>query len=213
MLLLATGGLGLALYDDPSRVGRWAKVGGAALAPYVDRALAKAVDALEAEVLPPSAEPAAGPGAVAIAVERKGEEAGPKEISAPPPVHEVVAMPTEGAADGGEGGKAQDRYLLQAVAAGLHPELSRVLLAKLSVTDFRNATYAVRTAFAKTPDDGTFRWPVKRKAGLAVFEVSFVTGAGEGCRRYVVTIEKDRWLTTALPLEKCDSSEVRISGK
>jgi hypothetical protein len=36
-----------------------------------------------------------------------------------------------------------------------------------------------------------------------LFQVRFVAGAAPGCRRYVVTVTKDGWLTTALPMEKC----------
>ena len=43
----------------------------------------------------------------------------------------------------------------------------------------------------------------QRKAEEALFKVRFVPGAPAGCRRYVVTVTKDGWLTTALPMEKC----------
>lgn len=91
----------------------------------------------------------------------------------------------------------------RAVAAGLHPDLSRVLLARLSPTDFRNAGVAIQTAVAETPDDGVFVWPRERKPELALFQVRFVAGAAPDCRRYVVSVTKDGWLTTALPMEKC----------
>ncbi|MGE0627457.1 MAG: hypothetical protein AB7O43_06490 [Hyphomicrobiaceae bacterium] len=96
-----------------------------------------------------------------------------------------------------------DPLRARAEAAGLHPGLSRVLLERLSPADYRNAEYAIRTALAKTPDDGKFVWPRQRKPELALFTVHFVAGAASKCRRYVVTVMKDRWLTTALPMEKC----------
>ncbi len=96
-----------------------------------------------------------------------------------------------------------DPYSLRAEAVGLHPDLSRVLLARLSPTDYRNAGIAIKTALAETPDGAVFVWPRQRKPQLALFKVHFVPGAPPGCRRYVVTVTKDGWLTTALPMEKC----------
>jgi len=96
-----------------------------------------------------------------------------------------------------------DPYQKRAEAVGLHPGLSRVLLARLSPADYRNAGIAIQTAVAETPDSGVFVWPRQREPELALFRVSFVRGAASGCRRYVVTVTKDRWLTTALPMEKC----------
>jgi hypothetical protein len=101
-----------------------------------------------------------------------------------------------------------DPYQARAAAAGLHPELSRVLLARLSETDYRNARTAVETAVAETPDNAVFVWPRQRKPDLALFRVRFVAGAAPGCRRYVVTVVKDGWLTTALPMEKCKAETV-----
>ena len=97
----------------------------------------------------------------------------------------------------------------RADAVGLHPNLSRVLLASLSPEDFRNAETAIRTAIAETPDTGVFVWPRQRKPELAHFQIKFVAGAAPGCRRYVVTITKDRWSTTALPMEKCGVRPLR----
>lgn len=98
-----------------------------------------------------------------------------------------------------------DPYQKRASAAGLHPDLSHILLARLSPTDYRNAGIAIQTAIAETPDAGVFVWPRQRKPELALFQVRFVAGAATGCRRYVVAITKDGWLTTALPMEKCGS--------
>ena len=96
-----------------------------------------------------------------------------------------------------------DPYQRRASAVGLHPDLSRALLARLSPADFRNAGVAIETAVAKTPDAGTFVWPRQRRPELALFQVHFVPGAAPDCRRYVVTVTKDRWSTTALPMERC----------
>ena len=91
----------------------------------------------------------------------------------------------------------------RAVSAGLHPGLSRALLTKLTPADYHNAQVAIQTALAETPDAQVFEFPKPRQAGQALFEVHFVPGAPADCRRYVVTVAKDRWLTTALPMEKC----------
>jgi hypothetical protein len=96
-----------------------------------------------------------------------------------------------------------DIYQVRALAVGLHPGLSRVLLARLSPDDYRNAGIAIQKAVAETPDSGVFVWPRQRKPELALFHVRFVPGAAADCRRYVVTVTKDGWLTTALPMEKC----------
>ena len=78
-----------------------------------------------------------------------------------------------------------------------------MVLERLSPADFRNAGVAVKTALAQTSDDAVVVWPKQRKGQQALFEVHFVAGAAPDCRRYVVTVTKDRWLTTALPMEKC----------
>jgi surface antigen len=94
---------------------------------------------------------------------------------------------------------------VKAVAAGLHPGLSRVLLARMSAADYRNAGIAIKTALARAPSEAVLVWPDKPEPGEAVFEVRFVQSADQSCRRYVVTIAKSGWATTALPMEKCDS--------
>jgi hypothetical protein len=103
---------------------------------------------------------------------------------------------------------ANDPYQKRALAVGLHPGLSHVLLAKLSPTDYRNAGIAIETALVKTPEGGVYVWPREGKPDLAVFRVHFVAGAAPGCRRYVVVVAKDRWLTTAAPMEKCNAQVV-----
>jgi hypothetical protein len=101
-----------------------------------------------------------------------------------------------------------DPYRARAVAAGLHPDLSRVLLSRLTSADYSNARIAIDTAMANTPDTGTFVWPRQRRPELALFQVRFVPGAAPDCRRYVVTVTKDRWSTTAAPMERCGSGMV-----
>jgi hypothetical protein len=96
-----------------------------------------------------------------------------------------------------------DPYRQRAEAVGLHPDLSRVLLDRLSPDDYRNAAHAIDTALAKTADGAVFVWPRQRKPEQALFKVHFVQSAAATCRRYVVTITKDGWLTTALPMERC----------
>jgi hypothetical protein len=103
-----------------------------------------------------------------------------------------------------------DPYQVRAVAVGLHPGLSRVLLARLSAADYRNAGIAIKTALAETPDTAVLVWPRKRAPDLALFKVRFVPGAAPACRRYVVTITKDGWSTTAAPMERCGSQVARF---
>ena len=96
-----------------------------------------------------------------------------------------------------------DPYQKRAVAVGLHPDLSRALLKRMTDTDYRNAGIAIKTALADTSGTEVFVYPPKQKPKLALFEVHFVHGAASTCRRYVVTVTKDRWSTTARPMEKC----------
>jgi hypothetical protein len=98
-----------------------------------------------------------------------------------------------------------------AVSAGLSPDLPNVLLSRLSKEDFKNAAYAIKTAIAKTADDAKFVWPLAPSRQLAKFEVHFVTGAEPGCRRYVVTVTKDRWSSTSAALERCGATMARAS--
>jgi hypothetical protein len=97
-----------------------------------------------------------------------------------------------------------DRYQVRAAAVGLHPELSRALLSRLSPADYRNAGIAIKNAL-EAPEAAVYVWPRQRKREEALFKVHFVPGAAAGCRRYVVSVTKDGWLTTAPPMEKCGS--------
>jgi hypothetical protein len=125
----------------------------------------------------------------------------------PPPASKPYEAPPDTMAD------PADPYQVRAEAVGLHPGLSRVLLTRLSPADYRNAGTAIQTAVAETPDNGVFVWPRQREPELALFQVRFVRGAASGCRRYVVTITKDRWLTTALPMEKCGARPGRLPSE
>lgn len=95
----------------------------------------------------------------------------------------------------------------RALAAGLHPDVSKALLARMTEADYSNARNAAETALLQT-GDGVLLWPTTgaksgAKSAAALFEIKFVAGAAPGCRRYVVIITKDRWSTTAPPMEKC----------
>ena len=96
-----------------------------------------------------------------------------------------------------------------AIAAGLSPDLPNVLLTRLSESDLKNAGYAVKTALAKTPNDASFAWPPKPSQQQALFEVRFVAGASQGCRRYIVTVTKERWSSTTAAMEKCGDEVLR----
>jgi surface antigen len=100
-----------------------------------------------------------------------------------------------------------DPYQTRAVAVGLHPGLSPGLLTRMSPTDYRNAAIAIRKALTETKDGEKLVWPQQQNQKLASFEVHFVRSATPECRRYVVTVTKDRWSTTAQPMEKCGSSD------
>lgn len=102
----------------------------------------------------------------------------------------------------------KDPQQKRALAAGLHPDVSKALLQRMTSSDFSNARLAVQTALAETDDGATLIWPradVAKNApkGAAQFEVKFVVGAAPDCRRYVVIVTKDRWSTTAPPMEAC----------
>lgn len=97
----------------------------------------------------------------------------------------------------------KDRKQKRAAAIGLHPGVSAVLLSSMSDADYRNAAEAIRKALAETADNEKLIWPAKSRPKLARFQVHFVPSAGANCRRYVVTVVKNGWTTTAPPMEKC----------
>lgn len=110
------------------------------------------------------------------------------------PAGDAYAAPTPTAAD---------PLTKRAEAVGLHPDLSRALLQRLSDGDFKTAATAINKALSEVGDTETFVWPQKAAKGATRFRISFVQGAPQDCRRYVVEIAKDGWQTTALPVEKC----------
>ncbi|MBS0242984.1 MAG: hypothetical protein JSS20_12465 [Proteobacteria bacterium] len=126
---------------------------------------------------PPAASPAAEPQATATLAETPPD--------APPPPAWV------------------DPLQKRAESVGLHPDISPAILKRLSETDWRNAGIAIRKALAETPDNAVLVSPPKRDAGRAQFRIEFVPGGAASCRRYVVTIARDGWASTALPVEKC----------
>jgi surface antigen len=128
-----------------------------------------------------------------------------------PPSTESMGEAYAEKAEPAEDAKDNSPKRKSAVAAGLGPDLPNVLLARLSAADLKNAAYAIKTALAKTPDDAQFAWPPKPSRQQALFEIRFVQGAGQGCRRYIVTVTKDRWSSTSAALEKCGSVHAHAS--
>jgi len=155
---------------------------------------------------PPAAEPSTKPAAIepppAILQPPPSQSPAPATTAALPPAATGADDPAPAPLEPPTVDPA-DPYQVRALAVGLHPGLSRVLLARLSADDYRNAGIAIQKAVAETPDTGVLVWPPQRKPELALFHVRFVPGAAPDCRRYVVTVTKDGWLTTALPMEKC----------
>lgn len=145
---------------------------------------------------------AAAPAATAPTATARTE---PIAVAPPAPAAAQPVAPAEPPAEPRRGGKP-DALQARAETVGLHPDLSRALLARLSEADFRNAALAIRKALAETADGAELVWPRERKGGLAAFRVHFVPGAAPDCRRYVVTVAKDGWLTTALPMERCGTA-------
>lgn len=122
----------------------------------------------------------------------------PEETAAPTDVNVTVEPLPKPVAD------PADPNQKRALTAGLHPDVSKALLARMTSADYTNARDAVRTALAETEDGAVLTWPRSGgTAGAAIFEVKFVAGSAPGCRRYVVIVTKDRWSTTAPPMEAC----------
>ncbi len=97
-------------------------------------------------------------------------------------------------------------FQLRAEAVGLHPEMSKAVLSRLSPADFQNARIAIDKLLAEASSDAVVVWPAQRRASEAQFRVHLVPGSdGADCRRYVVAIAKDGWLTTGLPMERCSA--------
>ena len=186
--------------EHRTTVVEWAAIAAAALSPALERTVAAPIaetapplqpfaDSTPQQLPPSIVEPSVPdvtPSTTAtLAAGDTDDNAAPAEKLPPP-----VADPA-------------DPHQKRALAVGLHPGLSKVLLAKLTPTDIRNAGIAIKTALAETADTDVFEWPKQRTPELALFQVKFVPGAMPECRRYVVMVTKDGWLTTAPPMEKC----------
>jgi len=228
IILIVLGG-GWALLGDQVTWPRWLLAEIAAVSPSMDRRIGREPAASEAATAsrPVKAESTTKPALDApppiLQPPALTETAAASDTPTRPAVPPLTTATLPPAATGVDEAAAQplppaiadpaDPYQMRAVAVGLHPDLSRVLLARLSPTDYRNAGIAIQTAMAETPDSGVFVWPHQRKPELALFQVRFVPGAAPSCRRYVVTITKDGWLTTAPPMEKCGSEPRRAQRK
>lgn len=95
----------------------------------------------------------------------------------------------------------------KALAAGLHPELSRALLEQLTPEDFHNAAYAVAALLKGAKADSPLVWPKRQAPHQARFKIRLVEGAPPECRRYVVQVAKNGWETTARPMERCVAAQ------
>lgn len=196
-VLVVFGG-GWALLSDPGwREWTFAKV--TDLSSFVGTQAAALLES-RPPVTTASAPPRAEPAPRLIALDEPPATAPPTVVATAPAVSTPYEAPAAAPPDAEPASAAHQK---RAEAVGLHPGLSRAVLERLSDADYRNAEIAVRRAVAETPDTGVFVWPRQRESDLALFKVRFVQGAAADCRRYVVTITKDRWLTTALPMERC----------
>ena len=98
---------------------------------------------------------------------------------------------------------AAEPFQIRAEAVGLHPDMSKAVLARLSTADLQNARVAIEKLLVETSDDAVVVWPKQRRGPEAQFRVHFVAGSDGDCRRYVVAVAKDGWQTTGLPMERC----------
>jgi hypothetical protein len=208
-LLIVFGG-GWALLDDRAALPGWLSAHIADLSAVLDRRGPAQVERASSAVVIPAPParferipPVERPSAQEPPASSRPDDPGATIVMAPPLASAAVPYAAVEQPDAPPTADPADPYQMRAAAVGLHPDLSRVLLARLSPADYRNAEIAIQTAVAETPDDGVLVWPRQRKPELALFQVRFVAGAAPGCRRYVVTVTKDGWLTTALPMEKC----------
>jgi hypothetical protein len=219
VLLIVLGGV-WALLNEQAIWPGWPQALVAAVSSAMDRRVEPAASVAATTIPPAKASPETKPAAIdpppsAPLSPAPSKPAVTPEATAKSPVPPLTAaaLPPAATGSGDPPGSPlppptadpADPYQMRAAAVGLHPGLSRVLLARLSPTDYRNAGIAIQTALAETADDAVFIWPRQRKPEIALFHVRFVPGAAPDCRRYVVTVTKDGWLTTALPMEKCGS--------
>ena len=187
-------GAGMALLDDRVRAPEPIKP-----PPAESNALSRPADELPVSRVPSVAD--AGIPRPEEPVQPEQAEARATELDTGPP--EPLQPPTV---------DKDDLYQVKALAAGLHPGLSRTLLMRLTPEDYANAGLAVRKALTESKDGDVLIWPKQPAAGLAQFRVHFVRGAPD-CRRYVVAVSLDRWATTALPMEKCGARLVEPKAR
>ncbi len=230
MMVLGLGGIAGAAYTEPQVLTRsWT-----AVAPYAQSLMdAARTPPTATAVVPPTAEGAKSDPAAPL---QERFAALPAEKPQPPPQADPAATPAPSAPAPAQPVKPSAKAALaesspapgdayaapkpapidpltkKAEAAGLHPDLSRALLQKLSDADFKTATTAVNKALTEVGDTETFIWPQKAAKSATRFRISFVPGAPQDCRRYVVEIAKDGWQTTALPVEKCGVKRVAARG-
>ncbi len=221
LLCVVLSGGAWGLWGEPSRWREWLPEGAVEqMAALLSRAPGRA----EA---PPAASPQPDPAANRVAAEGPAAGNEPLELRADATLPSTEPSPgdkpnvlNKPAADAAAPATAigtayatpaagADPLAKRAATAGLHPDISRALLQRLSDADFRNAAVAIQKAVAETADDAVLTWPRQRKPDLALFQVYFVPGAAPDCRRYVVTVTKDAWNTTALPMERCGMKPVR----
>jgi hypothetical protein len=209
LFVVAVLGAGWALQDNPALAPVWKSLESALKQPAPLPPQTEMAQTPPAPLLPlPATEVAATP----------GTEAG--AVATPPAALMEPSAPAVGVAAGVAAIEPlkpaipdpKDPNQVKAVAVGLHPDLSRALLTRLSANDYRNAEVAIKTALLQTPDSDVLEWPREAKRDAAVFQVRFVAGAAGDCRRYVVEITKDSWVTTAPAMEKCGLPAVRGRG-
>jgi hypothetical protein len=212
LMILGVGGAGIAKLPDTWRasiIERAADVIQLAFAPSEQHPPPAQVAAAMPEPLPQhDVLPAAGAEAGTLVSEQPSDVKSEDSVSAqedpagnavPEPLDPPVADPAE---------PLQKR----ALAAGLHPDLSRAVLARFSETDWSNAAHAVRTALVSSRD-AQVTWPKAATRDRAQFEVRFVRAASAACRRYVVSVILDRWSATASAMELCgDALPKREAG-
>lgn len=220
VILTAIGG-GWAMLDEPPDLKKLQSTVMTAVAPLLERASPKSTPT-PAPAVASAETPPAPPGSAAADEAATAEKTQiataspsaypPAPAAQPAPAPKVIAdapLPAELPPAPPVIADKSDPLRKRAEAVGLHPELSRVLLERLTKTDYRNAGTAIEKAFAQPTDAEVLVWPAQRKPEQALYHVRFVPGAAPSCRRYVVTVTKDGWLTTALPMEKCGAKLAR----
>jgi hypothetical protein len=175
-----------------------------AAAPLEPLSMAKDVAEVAGTALnPPGTEPVAQPGRSEATADPTAQ---PDAVEIAPQTVAPNPLPAPQVDQG-------DPYQKRAAAIGLHPQLSRALLSSLSDTDYSNAATAIRKALAEASDSDKFVWPRQSNTKRAIFQVHFVAGDRDDCRRYIVTILKNGWTTTAPPMEKCGITPLKRNAQ